>query len=242
MTSEELIAAVRVRLDDTALPYRVESSLILEQASLTQTEFARSTLALYGVSSGSVTASDPWLSIPENMVVVKTVVLGGSQLRPITTGELDFGYFTINNVENSTRYGDWRTLTGTPKFVITDMYPDKVRLVPYPNTNGTASIEGFVTPPDLVFDGIATPVDPQIPLMYHELLMAGTLLRLYLLMDVDVADAAKAQFYGKQWYEGLVEARNNLQTALRRQMRLMELPRGFIYDAATPPTPPTQPA
>lgn len=34
MTSEELIAAVRVRLDDTALPYRVESSLILEQVSL----------------------------------------------------------------------------------------------------------------------------------------------------------------------------------------------------------------
>lgn len=57
--------------------------------------------------------------------------------------------------------------------------------------------------------------------------MAGTLLRLYLLMDVDVADNQKREdFYGKQWYEGLVKARNNLQTALRRQMRLME-PRGL---------------
>ncbi len=235
MTSEELIAAVRVRLDDVALPYRVASSLILEQASLTQTEFARSTLALYGVSSGAVTADDPWLDIPETMVVVKTVVLGGVQLRPITTGELDFGYFTINDAENSGRFGGWRALTGTPKFVVIDMYPDKVRLVPYPDEDGTASIEGFVTPPDLVFDGIATPVNPQIPLMYHELLMAGTLLRLYLLMDVDVADANKAQFYGKQWYEGLTEARHNLQTALRRQMRVMELPRGFIHDVLPQP-------
>ena len=238
MTSEELIAAVRVRLDDVVLPYRVASSLILEQASLTQTEFARSTLALYGVSSGAVTADDPWLDIPETMIVVKAVILDDVQLRPITVGELDFGYFTINDAENSGRFGNWRALTGTPKFVVTDMYPNKVRLVPYPDNDGTASIEGFVTPPDLVFDGIVTPVNPQIPLMYHELLMAGTLLRLYLLMDVDVADANKAQFYGKQWYEGLAEARHNLQTALRRQMRVMELPRGFIHDVIPQPTQP----
>ena len=59
--------------------------------------------------------------------------------------------------------------------------------------------------------------------------MAGTLLRLYMLFEVEILNPSKAQLYAAQWQQGLIEAQNILQTPLRRQMRLMELSRGFNY-------------
>lgn len=234
MNSSELIAAVRIRLDDTPLPLRVSDETILEQASFTQTEFARTTLVLYDVATSSITAGNPWLDLPSNFCVLKTVILNGLQLRPITTSELDFGYFTLSSTENSTRFSNWRAVSGTPKFVVVDMYPDKVRLVPYPSANGTVSLEGHVVPAD-----ITALAPPTIPEMYHEILVSGTLLRLYSLFDVDIFNSSKAQVYGAQWYQGLVEAQNNLRTSLRRQVRLMELPRGFVFNPAKPEPPVT---
>lgn len=235
MTSAELLAAVRSRFDDAVSPYLASDALILEQASLTQTEFARTTLALYDVESGTVTAGDPWLDLPDNFCVLKTVILDGLQLRPITISELDFGYYTFSGVENTSRFSNWRAATGTPKFVVTDMYPDKVRLVPYPSANGTVSLEGYTIPADLSLAVTGPPavdaVNPEIPEMYHELLLAGTLLRLYSLFDPDIYDAARVQIYANQWFPGLIEAQNNLRTSLRRQVRLLELPRGFVFDA-----------
>jgi hypothetical protein len=234
MTSAELVAALRVRLDDEVEPYLVPTETVLEQASLTQTEFARLTLVLYDVADAAVTASDPWLTLPDNFFVLKTVVLNGLQLRPVSLSELDFGYYTFNNTENSDRFANWRSASGTPKFVVTDTYPNKVRLVPYPTANATASVEGYVVPPALVLADAGPPevtaVDPQIPELYHELLIAGTLLRIYTLFDSDTFNATKAGLYQTQWYQGLAEAQNNLRTGLRRQVRLMDLPRGFVFD------------
>lgn len=228
MTSAELIAAVRIRLDDTPIPVRVSDQTILEQASFTQVEFARTTLVLYDVTTSSITAGNPWLSLPSNFFCVKTIILNGLQLRPITASELDFGYFTLTSTENSSRFSNWRAATGTPKFAVVDMYFDKVRLVPYPTANATVNIEGYIVPPD-----ITALVPPAIPDMYCELLVSGTLLRLYSLFDVDIFSSSKAQVYSAQWYQGLVEAQNNLRTSLRRQARLMELPRGFVFDTRT---------
>lgn len=233
MNSTELLAAVRIRLDDVTIPTRVSDATIFEQASFTQTEFARATLVLYDVVASSVTANNPWLTLPSNFCVLKTVILDGLQLRPITISELDYGYFTLSTTENSTRFSNWRSVSGTPKFAVVDMYPDKIRLVPTPSANGTVSLEGYVVPAD-----ITALVSPTIPEMYHELLVSGTLLRLYSLFDVDIFDSSKAQVYGAQWYQGLAEAQNNLRTSLRRQVRLMELPRGFVFEPAksAPPT------
>lgn len=233
MTTQELIAAIRVRLDDQIVPYLASTATILEQLSLTQTEFARSTLALFSVASGTITAANPWLTLPTDMFLVKVVILNGLQLRAVTSSELDFGYYTFNNVENEGSFGGWRAATGTPKFIVVDMYSDKVRLVPTPISNATVSVEGFIVPPDVFYDGVGTTVNPQIPEVYHEILMAGTLLRLYMLFDADVLNPSKAQLYAAQWQQGLVDAQNILQTPLRRQMRLMELSRGFSY--LTPP-------
>lgn len=229
MTTQELIAAIRVRLDDQVVPYLVPTATILEQLSLTQTEFARSTLALFSVATGTITAANPWLTLPTDMFLVKVVILNGLQLRAVTSSELDFGYYTFNNVENEGSFGNWRAATGTPKFIVVDMYADRVRLVPTPISSATASVEGFIVPPDVFYDGVATTVNPQIPEVYHEVLMAGTLLRLYMLFDADILNPSKAQLYAAQWQQGLVEAQNILQTPLRRQIRLMELSRGFSY-------------
>lgn len=235
MNTVEFVDAIRIRLEDRATPYRVPTATILEQASLTQTEFARATLALYDVATGTITAGDPWLDLPTNFFVVKTVILDGIQLRPVTVSELDYGYYSFSGVENVGRFGEWRAATGVPKFAVTDMYHEKVRLVPSPIANGTVSLEGYVAPADLVIGTVSPPVtqvDPQIPEVYHELLIAGTLLRIYTLFDVDISDPNRAQLYGTQWYQGLVEAQNNLRTSLRRQVRIMELPRGFAFDNA----------
>lgn len=233
MTTQELIAAIRVRLADEAVPPLVSTATILEQLSLTQTEFARTTLVLFDTAVGNVVIGDPWLSVPDNMFLVKVVILAGQQLRVVTSSELDFGYYNFNNVENTTKFSNWREATGTPKFVVTDLYANKIRLVPSPSSNATVTIEGYIIPPKLFYDDSPTaflpPVDPQIPEEYHEVLMAGALLRLYMLFDVEIFNPSKAQLYAAQWQRGLVEAQSTLQTALRRQMRLMELTRGFTF-------------
>lgn len=236
MNSAELITAVRIRLDDTKVRHRVTDETILEQATFTQIEFARATLVLYDVASSSITAGDPWLTLPSNFFVVKTVILGTAQLRPITLSELDFGYFTLTTTENDSRFNGWRAVTGTPKFVVTDTYPDKLRLVPIPIANATVSIEGYVVSP-----AITAVVSPTIPEMYHEVLVAGILLRLYSLFDIDVFNSSKAQVYGNQWYQGIAEVQNNLRTPLRRNIRVMELPRGFSFDMGTQANTPASP-
>lgn len=234
MTTEELIAAIRVRLDDvyTSDPPRVSDDTIIEQASLTQTEFARATLVLFEETNVVVDANTAWVDIPSNFCVLKSAVLNGLQLRPVTMSELDFGYYSFNNVENSGRFANWRAATGVPMFLVVDMFPDKARLVPYSTTEITVSLEGYIIPPALAVG--LTAVNPMIPEMYHELLLVGTLMRLFSLFDVDVNDPAKAQVYSTQWYQGITEAQNNLRTGLRRQVRVMDLPRGFSFDISKP--------
>lgn len=234
MTTEELIAAIRVRLDDvyTSDPPRVSDDTIIEQASLTQTEFARATLVLFEETNVVVDANTAWVDIPSNFCVLKSAVLNGLQLRPVTMSELDFGYYSFNNVENSGRFANWRAATGVPMFLVVDMFPDKARLVPYSTTEITISLEGYIIPPALAVG--FTAVNPMIPEMYHELLLVGTLMRLFSLFDVDVNDPAKAQVYSTQWYQGITEAQNNLRTGLRRQVRVMDLPRGFSFDISKP--------
>ena len=234
MTTEELIAAIRVRLDDvyTSDPPRVSDDTIIEQASLTQTEFARATLVLFEETNVVVDANTAWVDIPSNFCVLKSAVLNGLQLRPVTMSELDFGYYSFNNVENSGRFANWRAATGVPMFLVVDMFPDKARLVPYSTTEITISLEGYIIPPALAVG--LTAVNPMIPEMYHELLLVGTLMRLFSLFDVDVNDPAKAQVYSTQWYQGITEAQNNLRTGLRRQVRVMDLPRGFSFDISKP--------
>lgn len=243
MTTQELIAAVRARMDDQTSVPLVSTELLLEQASLVQTEFALRTLALYDIKSATVVANDKWLSLPSNMIVLKTVVFNGNQLRPISTSELDFGYYSLAAQtsilnENTNRFGAWREATGAPKFVVNDMHASQVRFVPYPSVGGTVSIEGYITPPVLYYDETGThpelTVNPQIPAAYHEVLLAGTLLRLYVLFDVDIFNQGKAQLYTMQWVQGVQEAQNNLRTSLRRQVRIMDLPMGFAYDNKLP--------
>jgi hypothetical protein len=232
MTSAELLTEVRSRFDDAATPYLASDALILEQASLAEKEFALATLALYGVSSGTITGNDPWVTLPSNLIVLKSVILNNVQLRPITASELDFGYYTLTTAENTGRFDNWRAATGTPKFVVTDMYPDKVRLVPYKTTSGSVSIEGYIYPTSLAIG--ASAVNPQIPAIYHELLVFGTLFRLSMQTDVDLYNPERVQLYSTTWYNGIAEAQNNLRTALRRQVRVMELPRGFDFDVRGP--------
>ena len=234
MTTEELIAAIRVRLDDvyTSDSPRVSDDTIIEQASLTQTEFARATLVLFEETDVVVAANTAWVDIPSNFCVLKSAVLNGLQLRPVTMSELDFGYYSFNNIENSGRFANWRAATGVPMFLVVDMFPDKARLVPYSTTEITVSLEGYIIPPALAVG--LTAVNPMIPEMYHELLLVGTLMRLFSLFDIDVNDPAKAQVYSTQWYQGIAEAQNNLRTGLRRQVRVMDLPRGFSFDISKP--------
>lgn len=250
MTTQELIAAVRARIDEQADVSLIPTALILEQASLAQTEFARSTLVLYDVSTATIAANDRWLALPSNLFVLKTVIFNGKQLRPISASELDFGYYSLANSssltsENTNRFGAWRETAGTPKFVVNDMHASQVRFVPYPSVSGEVSIEGYIVPPDLFFEESGTnpelTVNPQIPEVYHEVLLAGTLLRLFMLLDIDIYNQGKAQLYNAQWIQGIQDAQNNLRTSLRRQIRIMDLPMGFAYDSSVVQLNGTQP-
>lgn len=224
MNAVELVRAVRVRFDDENLPYLVSDETILEQASMAEGEFARATLALYDIATSTTEVGNSLVSLPSNFFTLSAVMLNNVQLRLVTVSELDFGYYTFDGVENSRRFGDWRTATGVPRFAVIDMYPDKIRLVPSPTSVGTINMEGYAYPPSLSISST-----PQIPSAYHELLVIGTLLRLNLQTDIDISNPGKAQIYSEIWYKGIAAAQENFRTALRRHVRVMELPRGFNF-------------
>lgn len=234
MTLLELLVLTRNQLDDVVQPYRVSDATIVKALADAQAEFAKTTYSNYASGSATVTASDPWIDIPAAIIKVRAVIIAGVQVRPVNSYEMDFGFFspTAGVASTESRFTGWREETGTPKFAVEDMGPDKLRLYPTPSSSGTATVEGYGLPATLSLTG---PVDPTIPKQFHEDLHVGALHRIYSMEDVEIGDQQQAVKYFQLWTQAIKDAQVALNTALRTQIRVMRLPRSFAHNVVAAP-------
>lgn len=224
MTTAELITLVRQIIDDTVEPYLLTDEQIRTALANAEKEFALATLSNFKRSSVSITAGSPWADIPTDFIFVRSVLLDNTQLRVVTTHEMDYGFFDLGPGEDAVRWSQWREGEGTPKFAITDMGPDQLRLVPIPAADETLEVEGFGVPVSLDLAG-----SPMIPSTFHEALRLGAVHRIYAMQDTEIGNQERAVQYLNLWMQEIGLARQTLQSEKRAQSRMMSLPRGFEF-------------
>ena len=226
MTTLELIALLRIKAADTVLPYLFSDDDFTDALSRAQNVFAAETLCLFDSQTVDVLAADVFFNLPERTVWVKSALFGTNLLTLVTQHELDYGYFSLNGAENTGLFSDWRSQTGAVKFLVSDLGPLLVRMVPIPKVDGVVTIERYKLPEEL---DLATPINPEISEQFHRQLIIGALGYLYENQDADSFDPNRVAYYNAQWEIVLHDAKVQLQTALRSQERRLSLPDTVIF-------------
>lgn len=225
MNTQELIDQVKLRLDDKIAPRVFKDADILIALNDAQNEFALRTLCIFeGDESVLIKAQSPWAQLPAGTCwIIAAWLSSGEPLRLVTQHELEFGYFELNGVETTTRYSNWRNVGGEPTFLITDLGPQAVRLVPRPTKGDSLFIERYKLPSTLT-----TTVPPEIATPYHSDLIIGALAYLFAVPDVETSDKEAAVLNRTAWEGRLQIAEQLLQTALRVRMRAIPPPPGTV--------------
>lgn len=241
MNTSDLVMVAREKLDDLVAPYLVSDADMVKALNRAQKEFVRATYSTFVENTAALVADDPWVDVPANVLIVRSVIHNNLQLRVVTTHEMDFGYFRTTGQMTSSRWTNWRAETGTPRFAITDMGPGKIRLVPKPDATAAAA------DPNMIVEGYGVPdpmdlvsVDPNVPIQYVEDLSLGALFYIYSNQDTDVFDTNQAQLNYQLWNNVIRDAQMALNTAVRVQQRNLRLPRSFspampVSEDKTPP-------
>lgn len=220
MNTADLLALLRITFDDTVPPYLVSDEVCLQALDKAQYDFAAETLCIFdGQTPVAVNQDEAYVNLPEGTVWVKAALYDSTLLTVVTQHELDYGYFSFEGIENLKPLTNWRTQTGEPKFLVTDLGASTCRLVPFPDVAGTLGIERYRLPIDL-----SLVQDPEIAVQFHKDLITGALITLYQIQDVDVFDPQKALGYFNMWQLILGKAKIQLQTDLRKQERILNLP------------------
>jgi hypothetical protein len=223
MNTVELIDRVKLRLDDKIAPRVFNDAAILIALNDAQNEFALRTLCIFsGDESVIVTAQSQWAQLPAGTCwVIAAWLSSGAMLRLVTQHELEYGYFEINGVESPARHSGWRTAEGAPVFLITDLGPHAVRLVPRPVAGDSLFIERYRLPVSMTLT-----VDPEIASPYHSDLVIGALAYLFDIPDTETYDKESALLQRRAWENRLQIAEQLLRTALRVSMRAIPPPPG----------------
>lgn len=224
-TTEELLARLRVDLDDPQLPGTGgtpdEDSLwsdaeLFQYIDEAQKEFAQRTFALPDASTytTAVTALNAWVLLDENIVEIRDGFLttASTFITPVTLED-------INTLAGESDYGlvstkQWRNDTGTPRHVITDWEAGKGRLYPTPVASDTIEWSVYRLPATIEDDS----TDPEIESQYHYKLLTYAKMRAYMKQDAEVFDPNKARDYEMAWEQILAEA-DSRQKIKRRTVR-----------------------
>lgn len=231
MTTADLILLVQGRILDTVAPKQFEVSDILRALNDAQNEFAKRTLCIFdGQTKVNVAGGSSWITLPPGTIWIRAARLPDSTfVRAVTEHELDYGYFELNGIEAQGRFSQWRAISGTPKFICTDSGSNSARLVPYPEEGTSLTLERYRMPVLMTSGGQG----PEIADAFQDDLVYGAATYLYGVPDVEIFNVAQRNQDMQEWRERLTNAQNLLQTALRRQHRLMPLPPGVVYGQPT---------
>lgn len=190
--ASRVLTLVRTLADDAVEPYAYEDAVLLRLLDDAQREIARETLCIPDARTytAEVTADSAWVEAPPEIVKLRSAVsqADGTVLRPVSADAINSGVAGLGP--------DWRTATGTPRALITDLATDAWRLVPIPSADDTLDLEGFVLPAPLT--GVSTPLD--VPPAAVPGLHLGVLAALFAVADADApADPRRAAEYQAQW-------------------------------------------
>lgn len=226
MTLAELMTAVRRKLDDEVGKTAVDEDTLVEALNAAQNEFASETLCIFSSDSVAYSGGNSFVTMPVGHLWTIAADLAGTPLTKVTVHQLDYGHFELGGSESVTRFSAWRAATGTPKFIVTDYGPGQARLVPQPTAGGNITVERYCLPTTPLDQEVAPDADPEIPLAYHEGLVYGALAYLFDIPDLEIYDVGRAGLYAAKWTKYIGTAQVALQTAVRRQDRILELPVG----------------
>jgi hypothetical protein len=227
MNTQQLIDRVKFRLDDKIAPRVFNDTDVLMALNDAQNEFALRTLCIFdGESSVDVTSNSPWAQLPAGTCsVIAAWLEEASPLRLVNQHELEFGYFELDGVEANTRHSGWRSATGTPEYLVTDLGPQTVRLVPKPTTGDLLYVERYRLPVAMAqAAGATAEVSPEIAEAYHPDLVIGALAYMFAVPDSEVADKQAAADNRTAWENRLQIAQQLLRTTLRTQIRAIPPP------------------
>lgn len=211
-TTAKIVALIRAKLDDSVTPYLVSDDEIAAALDEKQHEFAERTLCLTDSEnfSISVLADDPWYVLDERIIKVregylttaKTVVqaISSAALDSITLAD-DYGKSPSN----------WRTSTGTPWAMVTDIAQGSVRLVPQPVTTDTIELTAYVYPTKLT----SISVELVIPDRWRQHLIAGALSVLFMAQDTETYDPKSAAQWGRVWESSVLKAVGTIERNTR---------------------------
>lgn len=192
--ASRVLTLVRTLADDAVEPYYAyEDAVLLRLLDDAQREIAREALCIPDARTYTteVTANAAWVDAPPEMIKLRRAVsqADGTVLRPVSTDMLNGGVAGLGQ-------GYWRTVTGTPTMLVTDLSTTAWRLVPIPIVDDTLDLEGFVYPPALT--GPASPLG--VPPAAVAGLHLGVLAALFAIADTDApADPRRAAEYQAQW-------------------------------------------
>ena len=218
MTPEELRDLFRSDVEDTdeldPLWSETEVYQYMDQA---QKYFARETdyftdVSTAAIVNAAVTAADPFVTIDPRITKLRGARLSdGTKVTPVKYDDIDrVGY--ARDAYDTMQFSNninWESDTGVPRFAITDMEDDKLRLVPIPTANDTLNLRVYRLPLEDITEDCntsfeITEYEYQRGLMYYMKYLA------YQKNDSDVYNAELAAEALSQWGDFIGRVRRAL--------------------------------
>lgn len=212
-TTERLIEIIQRKLDDEAGHQLVSPDDIIEALDEAQRELVEETQCLRDASNYSDTTSDG-VATAEWDAGVMHYIKGyidnvNDPVKPITLNEIEDGWFASDyGVRWNTQ---WRTATGTPKWIITDYETDLIRFVPIPNAIVTINWVVVKRPTMITSDS----VDPDVPDRFARRLIWGALADLYRNQDAELYDGRTVERMEAKWEQQKAKCRREVERHTR---------------------------
>ena len=146
-TVDDLIDQFRTQMDDNVEPYLWEEDRIVEWIDEAQKIFAEKTHIFKGSESISVLAVDGGdFAMPAYVAETRRAILASSA-QPLIVGNFNaIDRASVYSDYGIDLYGDWESLTGTPRLLVLDEKHGYGRLVPKPPADDTIKIHYYRYP------------------------------------------------------------------------------------------------
>lgn len=166
MQTNDLIDLFRSSTDDEDADDPLWStSEVFHYMDDAQKQFARDTdyfmdASTVEITEATITAADPFVTLDPRITKIRHARLktAGTKIYPMTYDGMEEQRTTPNDYESP--WGgsggvQWLTSTGKPRFAVTDMEDNKVRLAPIPIANDTLAMGVYRLPLTNLQDGIS---------------------------------------------------------------------------------------
>lgn len=157
MTPEEVVELFRLDVDDTDADDPLWSDLeVYHYLDEAQKQFARKTDYFSDASTAdiciaTITADDPWVTLDPRVTKIRAAQLGntGKKVTPVTFAQMEDQPNTVDTYGSPFNFSStykWQEAVGTPRFAVTDMERNKLRLASIPQENDTLNMQVYRLP------------------------------------------------------------------------------------------------